>query len=124
MREGVCKNHYPKEFVDVTSMGKNSYAVYRRRYNKDKVRIRGVLLDNIYVVPYCPYLPTKYDCHINVEVCADIKLVKYLYKYNYKENDRISYNMVWTTPGRGGGRGTVVQEWSLGFSSKGLLEIV
>lgn len=94
MRDDICKNHYPKEFVEVTSMGKNSYDAYRRRNNNDKVHVRGAFLDNSYVVPYCPFLISKYDCHINVEICADIKLVKYLYKYIHKWHDRIAYNVV------------------------------
>lgn len=55
-------------------------------------------LDNRHVVPYSAYLIAKYDCHINVEVCADIKVVKYLYKYIHKGHDRISYNVVGNTP--------------------------
>lgn len=100
MREDKCKNHYPKEFAEVTSMGKNSYAAYRRRDTKDKVCVRGVLLDNRHVVPYCPFLLAKYDCHINIEVCADIKLGKYLYKYIHKGHDKISSNVVATTPAK------------------------
>jgi hypothetical protein len=29
-----------------------------------------------------------YQCHINVEVCSSITVVKYLYKYVYKGHDR------------------------------------
>lgn len=94
MRDDMCKSHYSKEFVEVTSMGKNSYAAYRRRNNNYKVHVRGTFLDNSYVVPYCPFLIAKYDCHINVEICADIKLVKYLYKYIHKWHDRIAYSVV------------------------------
>jgi len=38
-------------------------------------------------VPYCPYLLLKYNAHINVESCASVKSVKYLYKYVYKGHD-------------------------------------
>jgi hypothetical protein len=34
------------------------------------------------------YLSTKYDAHINIEVCSDICAVKYLFKYVYKGHDR------------------------------------
>ncbi len=34
------------------------------------------------------YLLTKYDTHINVEVCNNIRAVKYLFKYIYKGHDR------------------------------------
>src|SRR6185369_16986527 len=39
-------------------------------------------------VPYNPYLTTKYDCHINVEICSSITAIKYLFKYVYKGHDR------------------------------------
>ncbi len=34
------------------------------------------------------YLLTKYDTHINVEVCNNIRAIKYLFKYVYKGHDR------------------------------------
>jgi hypothetical protein len=40
------------------------------------------------VVPYNPYLSLFFNCHINVEVCSSIAIVKYLYKYVYKGHDR------------------------------------
>jgi hypothetical protein len=39
------------------------------------------------VVLYNVYLLTKYDAHINVEVCNNIRAVKYLLKYVYKGHD-------------------------------------
>ncbi|XP_010229638.1 uncharacterized protein LOC104582051 [Brachypodium distachyon] len=49
-------------------------------------------LDNIWVVPYNPYLLRMFNCHINVEVCSSIKAVKYIYKYIYKGGDQTSMN--------------------------------
>jgi hypothetical protein len=40
------------------------------------------------VVPHNVYLSTKYDVHINVEVCNNIRVVKYLFKYVCKGHDR------------------------------------
>ncbi len=40
------------------------------------------------MVPHSVYLLTKYDAHINVEVCNNIHAVKYLFKYVYKGHDR------------------------------------
>ena len=48
-----------------------------------------VPLDNRYVVPHNIALCIKYNAHINVEVCASIKAVKYVYKYVYKGHDRV-----------------------------------
>jgi hypothetical protein len=31
---------------------------------------------------------TKYNAHINVEICNNICVVKYLFKYVYKRHDR------------------------------------
>ncbi len=39
-------------------------------------------------VPHNVYLSTKYDAHINVEVCNNIHVIKYLFKYVYKGHDR------------------------------------
>jgi hypothetical protein len=42
-------------------------------------------------VPHNLYLTTKYNAHINVEVCNTIGAVKYLYKYVYKGSDKITF---------------------------------
>ncbi|XP_023312434.1 uncharacterized protein LOC108916109, partial [Anoplophora glabripennis] len=43
--------------------------------------------DNRWIVPYNPYALLKYNCHINVEACASVHSVKYLYKYFFKGAD-------------------------------------
>jgi hypothetical protein len=50
--------------------------------------VHGVELDNRWVVPHNVYLSTRNDAHINVEVCNNIRVVKYLFKYVYKGHDR------------------------------------
>nr|XP_048324704.1 uncharacterized protein LOC125421033 [Ziziphus jujuba var. spinosa] len=65
----------------------------RRRDDGCKVKIRGSIVDNRWVVPYNPYLLAKFDCHINVEICSTIKAVKYLYKYIYKGHDKVAMNI-------------------------------
>ena len=49
-----------------------------------------IMVNNTWVVPYNHWLLLKYNCHINVEICCNIKNVKYLYKYVYKGPDRVS----------------------------------
>jgi hypothetical protein len=39
------------------------------------------------VVPHNPYLTKMFNAHINVEVSANIRSVKYLLKYVYKGHD-------------------------------------
>jgi len=67
--------------------------LYRRRDDGRRVRIRGAELDNRCVVKYNPGLQMRYNCHINVEACSNIKAVKYLYKYVYKGHDRASFSV-------------------------------
>ena len=45
-------------------------------------------ITNQNVVPYSPYLLAKFDCHINVEYCASVKAIKYIFKYNLKGTDQ------------------------------------
>ena len=50
-------------------------------------------MDNRDIVPYSPWLCAKYASHINVEHCASIRSVKYLFKYSYKGHDRAALEM-------------------------------
>jgi hypothetical protein len=45
------------------------------------------------VVPYNPYLSAKYNCHINVEVCASISAIKYIQEYIYKGHDHATIKL-------------------------------
>ncbi|KAK9732852.1 hypothetical protein RND81_04G027000 [Saponaria officinalis] len=96
MRDRKCKNHYPREFSQFTTNGRNSYPIYRRRNDGKAANVRGAQLDNRWIVPYNPFLLAKYDCHLNVEVCSTVKAVKYLYKYVYKGHDRVSFALTET----------------------------
>ncbi|KAG2191993.1 hypothetical protein INT47_006630 [Mucor saturninus] len=67
------------------------YPIYRRtRDDRSITKANGIALDNIWVVPQNIYLCTKYDAHINVEICNTVSAVKYLYNYVYKGHDRAS----------------------------------
>lgn len=79
----LCRNHYPREFTSFTKHSEDGYPTYTRRDTGESVRIRGVALDNHYVISYNSYL-ASFNCHINLKICSTIKAVKYLYDYVYK----------------------------------------
>ena len=80
MQNGECKYHYPREFSPRSLQAKDAYPIYKRSKNNRTMLVRNKILNNQWVVPYNPYLLTRYNCHINVEICSGIKAVKYLYK--------------------------------------------
>jgi hypothetical protein len=88
MEEGKCKKQYPCKFQSEMVMDVNGYPIYRRRDTRHTVLVHGIELDNCWVVPHNVYLSTKYNAHINVEICNNIRAVKYLFKYVYKGHDR------------------------------------
>ena len=115
MKGGKCSKKFPKEFVDKTFIAtkleyfilkinnisliislsylKSGYVIYRRRQD-NKMIVKGeIQYDNRSVVPYNLFFTTKYNCHINLEICNSIQAVKYLYKYVYKGSDQVSMQM-------------------------------
>ncbi|KYN28107.1 hypothetical protein ALC57_02481 [Trachymyrmex cornetzi] len=69
---GKCSKHYPKSYLEETRMDEDAYPYYRRRNNgKSFERPGGYVIDNRYVVPYCPILSIIFNCHINVEVVSN-----------------------------------------------------
>ena len=79
----MCKSKFPKAYQEETEDSKEGYPRYWRREHapfKCQVQIAGMLLDNCWVVPCNRWLCQKYVAHLNVEVVASIKAVKYLYK--------------------------------------------
>ena len=83
-----CSKNFPKDFQNDTTLDHNGYPHYRRRdTQKTYERPNGYIVDNRWVVPYCPELIDIFNCHINVEVVSSIRAVKYLYKYIYKGHD-------------------------------------
>jgi hypothetical protein len=88
MKGTRCSKRYPRAFREETSLSVDGYPEYRRRDHGRSTLCQNIPLDNRSVVPYCPYLTLMFDAHINVEFCALIHAVKYLYKYVYKGADR------------------------------------
>ena len=87
-----CKN-FPRAFQKTTVVQEDEYPMYRRcmdgrTWNVTLKEGRVFTFDNRWVVPYNPYLTRRYEAHINVEVCATVKAVKYIHKYIYKGSDR------------------------------------
>ncbi|KAI8532731.1 hypothetical protein RHMOL_Rhmol11G0236300 [Rhododendron molle] len=88
MENGKCTKRYPRAFSETTTMDENGYPIYRRRNDGKVYIVRGQEVDNRDVVPYNPHLSKMFNCHINVEVCAGMRCVKYIHKYIYKGHDR------------------------------------
>jgi len=85
MVDGKCNKHFPKAFNPETHFGEDGYPEYARPDDgRTYTNPRGQTFDNHNVVPYSPYLSACYDCHINVEICASVKAIKYIHKYIYK----------------------------------------
>ncbi|KYN07868.1 ATP-dependent DNA helicase PIF1, partial [Cyphomyrmex costatus] len=94
LRDGKCSKHFPKAFMDETILDEDAYPSYCRRNNDRTFKRPGnFIVDNRYVVPYCPKLAMTFNCHINVEIVSSIKSVKYLYKYIYKGHDVATINL-------------------------------
>ena len=91
MDEEGCSKKFPKDFNEETMINDNGYPTYKRRNTGVVHRLkRGNThyeVDNRWVVPYNPWLLLKYDCHINIEYCANMTTVKYIFKYVYKGHD-------------------------------------
>ncbi|GAA0159948.1 hypothetical protein LIER_38951 [Lithospermum erythrorhizon] len=83
----------PLEFSEYTTHETGNYPVYRRRNNGRTVKVRGHILDNRWAIPYNPSLLAEFNCHLNVEICCDIKAVKYLYKYIHKGHDKVMFRI-------------------------------
>ena len=84
MIDGKCSKHFPKASCQETILANDKYPIYRRRNDSRYIHKNGIDLDNQWVVPHNLYLTTKYNAHINVEICNTIGAVKYLFKYVYK----------------------------------------
>jgi len=101
MNNGKCSKKYPRKLVKDTQTGDDGYPTYRRRSPDDGgytaiLKVRGkkeIVVDNRWVVPYCPGLPRCFNAHINVEYCHSVKAIKYICKYINKGSDRATFSV-------------------------------
>ncbi|GFR12144.1 ATP-dependent DNA helicase [Trichonephila clavata] len=100
MKDGKCTKRYPRDFLKETQTGKDGYPLYRRRRPEDggfsavmNVRHSDVVVDNRWIVPYCPLLSRIFCAHINVEYCNSIKSIKYVCKYINKGCDMAVFDV-------------------------------
>lgn len=84
-----CKKNFPYPLREATVFGEG-YPKYRRRPLPEQVMSGNRLVDNTLVVPYNATLMKKYDCHINVECVSSLRVLAYLFKYLYNDQDRIN----------------------------------
>lgn len=86
---GSCNKRYPRDYCEETQLSEDGYPVYARPNDgRQFVNAKGDVFTNRDVVPHNPLLTAMFDCHINVEICASVKAVKYIHKYIYKGHDR------------------------------------
>ncbi|XP_040362560.1 uncharacterized protein LOC112168203 isoform X2 [Rosa chinensis] len=89
MRNGKCSKFFPKPYNTNTIFESNTPTIYRRRDDHTKFVVKnGVHIGNNFVVPYNSNLLLRYNAHINVELCSQSMLIKYLFKYINKGPDR------------------------------------
>ena len=80
MDRSMCTKQYLKAFTTETTIEENGFVRYHHRDDGRMIVINGYQIDNWWVVPYDRDLCVKYDAHINVEHCAQKKVIKYLHK--------------------------------------------
>ncbi|PHT74476.1 hypothetical protein T459_21753 [Capsicum annuum] len=90
MQNGKCTKHFPKKFVESTSIDEEGYPIYKRRDDGRSTTREGIDLDNRYVVPHNRFLLLKYGAYINVEWCNQSRSIKCLFKYVNKGHDRVT----------------------------------
>ena len=74
---------------------KDKYPEYKRRNNISNNHIyhfkrsnKIILVGNYMVVPYNSFLLLKHKCHINIECCASVQSIKYIFYFIHKGEDK------------------------------------
>ena len=90
IKDGRCTKTFPKYFLKFTQAGEDDYPKLRCRrleYGGEECTTKRnnmqVIIDNRWVVPYCPLLSKICKAHINVEFCNSVKNIKYIYIFKY-----------------------------------------
>ena len=82
------------QFFDITIIEKNEYFIYQQR-NDNQIWIikfsneNDFVMNNRWIISYNFYFIRRYQIHINVKICVIVKIVKYIHKYIYKNDDQI-----------------------------------
>ncbi|SGY19929.1 BQ5605_C017g08389 [Microbotryum silenes-dioicae] len=96
-KHGKCTKRFPKRLQPCTTSEDGGYPHYRCRGIHQYVKFPGTAQEEVYtdanVVPTNPFLASKYNCHVNVEIASGVAVIKYLYKYVYKGHDRTSFTI-------------------------------
>ncbi|EAU86521.2 transcriptional factor B3 [Coprinopsis cinerea okayama7 len=116
MDNGKCTKNFPKPFQPATEMNDDGFPKYRRPDDGRRYPIGVHWVDNRWIVPYCPYLSSKYDCHINVECAASLGSIGYVVKYMEKGPDRATLEIMRQQTGRDieVNENDEIQRWVLG----------
>lgn len=75
-RGGKCIYDFPQTLRTISSVDEHGRMHLRRRHQDDR-----------WVVSYIPRLSREMNCHIHVDVCSNVNVVMYLYKYLFKGVD-------------------------------------
>jgi hypothetical protein len=89
MSDGKYAKSFQNKLKNSTNFCENNFVYCRKHeYHDNFVFKDGIGLFNDYVVLYNRKLLMQYNAHINVEICCQSLLIKYLFKYASKELDR------------------------------------
>jgi hypothetical protein len=87
MKDGKCIHGYPKAFQQHTTMDHDGYPHYARPDDGRTYEVRGVMLDNRWIIPFNGFCLLYLQCHINVECAVCFGSMKYINKYIDKGGD-------------------------------------
>lgn len=103
MKNGRCTKNYPRELSHETITNDKGYPLYRRRSPEDggfttTIKMHGEggkeeVINNKWIVPYCPFLSKGFGGHINVECCNSVEAIKYICGYINKGSDQAIFQV-------------------------------